>query len=100
MRRYWELNGKPKNFDEAVKKGMYSKEADGWHAHTVWYNPKADEYEFMKSSTHPTLQYELDWYNSNDPEATEFRSQYELQKTEPYYKYVRRKGTEQPQTFK
>lgn len=100
VKRYWELNGKPKNFDEAIERGMYSQEEDGWHAHTVQYNPEADEYEFMKSSTHPTLQYELDWYNSNDPEATEFRSQYELQKTEPYYKYVRRKGTEQPQTFK
>lgn len=32
---------------------------------------------------------EIDWYNSDD--ATEFRSQYELQKTEPYWKYVKRK---------
>lgn len=100
VKRYWELNGKPKNFKEAIERGMYSQQEDGWHAHTVQYNPEADEYEFMKSSTHPTLQYELDWYNSNDPEATEFRSQYELQKTEPYYKYVRRKGTDQPQAFK
>lgn len=100
VRRYWELNGKPKNFKEAIKRGMYSLEDDGWHAHTVQYNPDTDEYEFMKASNHSTLQYELDWYNSDHPDAIELRKEYELVKTEPYYKYVRRKETNQPQTFR
>lgn len=91
VRRYWELNGKPKDFKEAVKRGMYSKEEDGWHAHSVQYNPDTDEYEFMKDSSHPTLKYELDWYNSNDPEAVKFRKEWELNTSGKYYKYVRRK---------
>lgn len=91
VRRYWELNGKPKDFDEAVSKGMYTLEEDGWHAHTVQYNEDTDEYEFMKAPNHPTIHFEEDWYNSDD--GAEFRSQYELQKTEPYWKYVRRKSS-------
>lgn len=101
VRRYWELHGKPKNWKEALAKEMYSLEEDGWHASTVAYNEDTDEYEFMKASNHPTIQYELDWYNSDDPEAVEFRKEYELQKTEPYYKYVPRKTPlEEPQQYK
>lgn len=94
VKRYWELNGKPKDFKEAVDKRMFTFEDDGlWHANSVAYNSDTDEYEFMKASNHPTLQFELDWYNSDDPEAVKFRNDYELQKTEPYYKYVKRKNT-------
>ena len=36
MRRYWELNGKPKNFQEAIDKGMYQLADDGYyHANSV-----------------------------------------------------------------
>ena len=101
VRDYWEYNGKPKDFDEAKKKGMFEWVEDfdnngkssgwSWHAFTVAKNPNADEYDFMKSSSHPTVQKELDWYNSNSPDAVEFRNNYELQKTDPYWKYVRRK---------
>lgn len=98
VKDYWEFNGKPKNFDEAVFRGMFTQFDDGWHANSVAENPKTGEIEFMKSSTHPSIQKELDWYESDD--ASEFRSQYELQKTEPYFKYVKRKGTDQPQSFK
>lgn len=98
VRDYWEFNGRPKDFDEAVFRGMFTQFEDGWHANSVAENPKTGEIEFMKSSSHPSIQKELDWYNSDD--ASEFRSQYELQKTEPYFKYVKRKGTDQPQSFK
>ena len=98
VRDYWEFNGKPKDFNEAVSKGMFTQFEDGWHAKSVAENPSTGEIEFMKSSSHPSIQKELDWYNSDD--ATEFRNQYELQKTEPYFKYVKRKGTDQPQSFK
>ena len=101
VRDYWLYNGKPKDFDEAKKKGMFELVEDfdsngkslgqSWHAFTVAKNPNADEYDFMKSSSHPTVQKELDWYSSNSPDAVEFRNNYELQKTDPYWKYVRRK---------
>lgn len=102
VRDYWQYNGQPKDFDEAKKRGMFEWVEDfdsngkslgwSWHAFTVAKNPNADEYDFMKSSSHPTVQKELDWYNSNSPDAVEFRNNYELQRTEPYWKYVRRKG--------
>ena len=101
VRDYWQYNGYPKDFDEAKKRGMFEWVEDfdsngkslgwSWHAFTVAKNPNADEYDFMKSSSHPTVQKELDWYNSNSPDAVEFRNNYELQRTEPYWKYVRRK---------
>lgn len=101
VRDYWQYNGQPKDFDEAKKRGMFEWVEDfdsngkslgwSWHAFTVAKNPNADEYDFMKSSSHPTVQKELDWYNSNSPDAVEFRNNYELQRTEPYWKYVRRK---------
>lgn len=99
VRDYWEFNGKPKNFDEAQQKGMFELVEDfdelgnslgqSWHAHSVAENPDTGELEFMKSSSHPSHQLEIDWYNSDN--GAEFRSQYELQKTEPYWKYVKRK---------
>lgn len=98
VRDYWEFNGRPKDFDEAIFRGMFTQFEDGWHANSVAENPKTGEIEFMKSSSHPSIQKELDWYESDD--ASEFRNEYELQKTEPYFKYVKRKGTDQPQSFK
>lgn len=95
VRDYWEFNGKPKNFEEAISKGMFIKQPDGWHANSVAENPTTGEIEFMKSSSHPNHHMEVDWYNSDD--AAEFRGWYELQKTEPYWKYVKR---EKSQKFK
>lgn len=102
VKDYWEYNGKPKDFEEAKRKGMFKLEEDfdengnslgmSWHAFTVAKNPNLDEYEFMKSPQHPTIQQELDWYNSNDPEAISFRREYQLQKVQPYYKYVKRRA--------
>ena len=61
------------------------------HLNSVYLNPKTGVYEFMKSKDHPTLKYELDWYNSNDPEAVQFRSNYDLDKSGEYYRYVPKK---------
>lgn len=96
VKDYWDFNGRPKDFDEAVFRGMFTQFEDGWYANSVAENPQTGEIEFMKSSSHPSIQKELDWYDSDD--ASEFRSQYELQKTEPYFKYVKRKGTNTPQS--
>lgn len=86
IRRYWELNGKPINFKEAIKRGMYKKEQDGYHANSVAFNKETGEYEFMKSPNHPTIQYELDWFNSN--KAKNFRNKYQLDSTSIPWKYV------------
>lgn len=61
------------------------------HLNSVYPNPETGEYEFMKSKNHPTLKYELEWYNSDDPEAIQFRKQYDLDTSKDYYKYVPKK---------
>ena len=87
VRRYWELNGKPKDFNEAIQRGMYTKQSDGWHANSVAYNEAKDEYEFMKSPTHPTAIYEIGAYLNNK----DFQKEYYLDYTsKPNYKYRRK----------
>lgn len=61
------------------------------HLRSVYLNPNTGIYEFMKSKNHPTLHFETDWYNSNDPEAVEFRKNYDLDMSGDYYKYVPKK---------
>lgn len=75
-RRYWELNGKPKNFAEAIGKGMYNYDFSdyGWHANSVAFNEKTGEYEFMKPNHHTTKMMEDAWYWSKDGE--DFRKDY------------------------
>lgn len=89
--RYWELNNKPSDFDEAKNKGMYSLEDDGlYHSHSVQLTNTGD-YEWMKPKHHSTAHMELDWYNSK--EGADFKKQYELidDKNRPgFYKYEKR----------
>ena len=89
-RRYWELNGKPKDFNEAVAKGMYSYDTsdNGWHANSVALNESTGEYEFMKPNWHNTKMYEDAWYYSKDGE--EFRDRYTKQSGIAYDKYTKR----------
>ena len=61
------------------------------HLRSVYLNPNTGVYEFMKSKNHPTLHFETDWYNSNDPEAVKFRKYYDLDMSGDYYKYVPKK---------
>ena len=61
------------------------------HLKSVYLNPNTGVYEFMKSKNHPTLHFETDWYNSNDPEAVKFRKDYDLDMSGDYYKYVPKK---------
>lgn len=91
VKDYWEFNGRPKNFGEAIAKGMFIFQDDGWHAYSVAMNPTTGDIEFMKSVNHPTHKMELDWYYSDN--ASEFRKEWDLEKTEPYYKYVKRKNS-------
>ncbi len=89
VKDYWEFNGRPKNFGEAIAKGMFTFQDDRWHANSVQENPNTGEIEFMKSNKHPSHQKEVDWYYSDD--GADFRSKYELIKSSPYWKYVKRK---------
>ena len=88
MYRYWELNDKPKDFLEGVQKGLFTFEDNLWHSGSVAYNKEADEYEFVKSPKHPTVQYEITEYNS--PEKAKFREEYELDQSSDVWKYKRR----------
>ena len=111
VRDYWEFNGQPKDFNEAIQKGMFTKLSDGWHARSVMENPNTGEIEYMKSENHPTRYMESDWYEKglvyNDngtitqlkpgvegyEDWKDFTNNYELQKTSPYWKYVKRKSS-------
>lgn len=92
--RYWRLNDKPKSFEEAIAKDMYSFDKDDnlWHGSSVAFNSSTGEYEFMKPDSHDTYQKEIDWYNS--PAGKNFRKDFMLTKDKNrkgYSKYIRRK---------
>ena len=92
-RRYWELNGKPKNFAEAVGKGMYNIQEDdgvlGWRANSVSYNENNDTYEFMKPNYHPTRWMEQVYGYDQSPE---FQKEWKVQYNGPMLsdRYIRR----------
>jgi len=52
-------------FDEMEK----FRTIDNYHLPSVAYDEKTDTYTFLKRNGHPTLNYELDWYNSGNPDA-------------------------------
>jgi len=86
MRYYWENSDKPESFAKAIsgQNPMFTKESDGsYHAPSV----EPNTLRFLKHKTHPTVQKELDWYNSNDPEAVKFKKNYDIDMTGDYYKY-------------
>ena len=116
VKDYWEFNGKPKDFNEALEKNMFTfNEKDGtYHAHSVAENPKTGEIEFMKSPNHSTTHMESDWYEkgliyNDDGSITQlapgmegfdewqsFIQNWDLQKPEPYWKYVRKNNINSP----
>lgn len=71
LKRLWELSDKPKAFDPIS--GIFTKQKDGWHAPSVAYNKNTNNYEFLKPKTHPTVNLELDWFNSDD--AKDFKNE-------------------------
>lgn len=93
LRRAFELA--PKEELEAWRTSSVEDLRNGKnHLNSVYLNPKTGIYEFMKAKNHPTLKYELEWYNSKDPEAIKFRNAYDLDMSGDYYKYVPKKFTE------
>lgn len=106
--QYWKINGKPKDFSEALNLGMYHYDSsdNSYHANSVAFDSKGVGH-FMKPKHHPTVKYELDWYNKGTgtleggeqyplqgeerKEWEDFRSQYQLDSTGVDYKYVPRR---------
>lgn len=79
------------NFEDALKENLFelNKEDNTYHGFSIF--PLTGE--FLKSKNHPTVQNELDWYNSDD--AKDFREEYDLITEEDgkpltYYKYKRK----------
>ena len=119
VKDYWIFNGKPKDFKEARRRGMFTQDKAGlFHAKSIAENPETGEIEYMKASFHPTRYMESDWYekgliynedqNGNTitiqlksgvpgyEEWKQFTNDYELVKSEPYWKYVKRQKKEVP----
>lgn len=93
LRRAFELA--PKEELEAWRTSSVEDLRNGKnHLNSVYLNPKTGIYEFMKAKNHPTLKYELEWYNSKDPGAIKFRNAYDLDMSGDYYKYVPKKFAE------
>ena len=64
-------------FEDGLKgeNPIFTKEEDGYHAPSVIQLPDG-HYEFLKSYNHPTVQKEIEWYNSEDGKS--FREKYIL----------------------
>jgi hypothetical protein len=106
--QYWKINGKPKDFSEALNLEMYHYDSsdNSYHANSVAFDSKGVGH-FMKPKHHPTVKYELDWYNKGistleggeqyplqgeeRKEWEDFRKEYQLDSTGVDYKYVPRK---------
>uniref|UniRef100_A0A6M3J1J0 Uncharacterized protein n=1 Tax=viral metagenome TaxID=1070528 RepID=A0A6M3J1J0_9ZZZZ len=87
LRYLWEQSDKPKTFRESVSRGSFAEISPGeWHGMSI--EPKTGR--FLKTKDHPSIQAELDWFNSNDPGAMEFRWNNALidDPNSKYYQYV------------
>lgn len=119
VKDYWIFNDKPKDFKEARRRGMFTQDKAGlFHARSIAENPETEEIEYMKASSHPTRYMESDWYEkgliyNEDQNGNiytiqlkpgvpgyedwkQFTNDYELVKSEPYWKYVKRQQKEIP----
>ena len=106
MYDYWRLSGEPENFTEGKQRGMFTwdKSDKGYHAGSIAEDRNTGIYHFMKPKHHPTVKYELDWFNKGlqtleggkqvpvegkDKEFWEdFTSKYQLDTTGVDYRYV------------
>lgn len=106
MYAYWKLSGKPKNFKEGKRRGMFTWDNSdkGYHAGSIAEDRNTGIYHFMKPKHHPTVKYELDWFTKGlktleggeqvpvegkDKKFWEdFTSKYQLDSTGVDYRYV------------
>jgi len=78
LRRAYEL-APQKDLDSFVKNPKA-------HLMSAYEDPNTGIYEFMKSKNHPTIQKELDWYNSK--QGADFKNSHSLDTSGNYYKYI------------
>lgn len=108
MYQYWKLGGKPKDFNEGIDRGMFTWDNSdkNYHAGSIVEDRETGIYHFIKPKHHPTVKYELDWYNKGletleggeqrplqgeDRKFWEdFRSKHQLDSTDVDYRYVPR----------
>ena len=108
----WKLYGKPKNFDEAKKLGMYTwdRSDNSYHGNTIAWDEKEGIGYFLKPKHHSTIGYELDWFNKGiiteeggkqremtseeRKEWEDFRKRYVLEEDGKFYKYIPIKQSE------
>lgn len=81
------------NFQDALNEKLFelNSEDNTYHGFSIF--PSTGE--FLKSKNHPTIKYELDWYNGDSEEAKKFREEYDLVTEEDgkpltYYKYKKK----------
>lgn len=112
--KYWELWDRPKNFEYTLKHpnkdGQYMYTWDdsdkSYHGNSIAWGKDGVGY-FMKNKNHPSLQYELDYYQKGlitepggrqrkptkqeQKDLNNLRKRYSLDTSEDFYKYVPRK---------
>lgn len=75
----------------------WAADPDNNHLNSAYLNPSTGEYEFVKKNTHSTHKKELEWYNSDDPEAVDFRGKYDyIQGADGWDKYIPKKSEQVP----
>ena len=105
MYEYWRLNGQPENFNQGKNTMFWWDRSDkGWHAGSIAEDKETGIYHFMKPKHHPTVGYELDWFNKglrtleggrqvpvrgkHKKFWEDFTSKYQLDTTGVDYRYV------------
>lgn len=64
MYRSWELNGKPRTFEEGLQENMYSLHMDGtYHGNTIAWNKETNEGEWLKHKNYKTSWMEKAFYD-------------------------------------
>jgi hypothetical protein len=91
MFRYWELKGKPKNWEEALKQEMFFKADDGfYHAPSVAWNENG-EGEWLKHVDFSTAWMEKAFYDGYDFERDPETGEPIFSDENPLYEGVRPK---------
>lgn len=71
--RFWELTNKPTTFKQAVARGMFALQDDGfYHGNSVAFNQDTGEYEWIKGPGHGTRWMEKTFYDGYDFEVDEY----------------------------
>lgn len=92
MRRFWELAGKPKDFEAGKKLKMFNfdEKDNSWHGSSVRENNERDLIEFMKRKDHPAITEEIELTAAN-PEFMKEWIMVDDPERPGYFMYIRKK---------